>query len=76
MESLSAYTRQFLDQMNGRRWIGWRAFRLGSRSTEQKTSLAPVDRGTITEIYEYLRMVYSTIGTPHCPNYGKDMATQ
>ncbi len=32
--------------------------------------------GTITEIYDYLRVVYSSIGVPHCPNCGKPIARQ
>src|SRR6516165_4421394 len=57
VETLSAYARQFLEQMTTSR---------SPRSTV----------GTITEIYDYLRLLYSSIGIPHCPNCGREITRQ
>src|SRR5260221_6006668 len=49
-----------------------------SISIEQKTtSRSPRSTvGTITEIYDYLRLLYASVGTPHCPNCGKAISRQ
>ncbi|HET9401694.1 MAG TPA: excinuclease ABC subunit UvrA [Candidatus Acidoferrales bacterium] len=77
VESLSAYARQFLDQME-RPDVDSIEGLSPSIAIEQKTtSRSPRSTvGTITEIYDYLRVLYSSIGTPHCPNCGKPIRRQ
>ncbi len=77
VESLSAYARQFLDQME-RPEVDSVEGLSPSIAIEQKTTTrSPRSTvGTITEIYDYLRVVYSAIGTPHCPQCGKPIARQ
>jgi len=77
VESLSAYARQFLDQME-RPEVDSVEGLSPSIAIEQKTTTrSPRSTvGTITEIYDYLRVVYSAIGTPHCPKCGKPIARQ
>jgi excinuclease ABC subunit A len=77
VESLSAYARQFLDQME-RPEVDAIEGLSPSIAIEQKTTTrSPRSTvGTITEIYDYLRVLYSSVGTPHCPNCGKPIARQ
>ncbi len=77
VESLSAYARQFLDQME-RPDVDSIEGLSPSIAIEQKTTTrSPRSTvGTITEIYDYLRVIYSAIGSPHCPNCGKPIARQ
>jgi excinuclease ABC subunit A len=77
VESLSAYARQFLDQME-RPDVDSVEGLSPSIAIEQKTTTrSPRSTvGTITEIYDYLRVVYSAIGTPHCPQCAKPIARQ
>jgi len=77
VETLSAYARQFLDQME-RPDVDSIDGLSPSISIEQKTtSRSPRSTvGTITEIYDYLRLLYSSIGIPHCPNCGKQITRQ
>src|ERR1700751_427958 len=77
VESLSAYARQFLDQME-RPEVDSVEGLSPSIAIEQKTTTrSPRSTvGTITEIYDYLRVVYSSIGTPHCPKCGKPISRQ
>jgi len=77
VESLSAYARQFLDQME-RPEVDSIEGLSPSIAIEQKTTTrSPRSTvGTITEIYDYLRVIYSSIGTPHCPNCGKPITRQ
>ena len=77
VESLSAYARQFLDQME-RPDVDSIEGLSPSIAIEQKTTTrSPRSTvGTITEIYDYLRVIYSALGTPHCPNCGKPIARQ
>ena len=77
VESLSAYARQFLDQME-RPDVDSIEGLSPSIAIEQKTTTrSPRSTvGTITEIYDYLRVVFSAIGTPHCPNCGQPIARQ
>ena len=77
VETLSAYARQFLDQME--RPDVDSIDGLGPAiSIEQKTtSRSPRSTvGTITEIYDYLRLLYSSIGVPHCPECGNEISRQ
>ena len=77
VETLSAYARQFLDQME-RPDVDAIDGLSPSISIEQKTtSRSPRSTvGTITEIYDYLRLLYSSIGVPHCPHCGKPITRQ
>ena len=77
IESLSAYARQFLDQME-RPDVDSIEGLSPSISIEQKTtSRSPRSTvGTITEIYDYLRLLWSSIGTPPCPKCSRPIARQ
>ena len=77
VESLSAYARQFLDQLE-RPDVDSIEGLSPSISIEQKTTTrSPRSTvGTVTEIYDYLRLLYSSIGAPHCPRCGKPIARQ
>ena len=77
VETLSAYARQFLDQME-RPEVDSIEGLSPSISIEQKTtSRSPRSTvGTITEIYDYLRLLYSSIGLPHCPQCGRPISRQ
>ncbi len=77
VETLSAYARQFLDQMERPDVDGIDGLS-PSISIEQKTtSRSPRSTvGTITEIYDYLRLLYASIGIPHCPKCGRPITRQ
>ncbi len=77
VESLSTYARQFLDQME-RPDVDSIEGLSPSISIEQKTSSrSPRSTvGTITEIYDYLRVLYATVGAPHCPQCGRKISRQ
>ncbi len=77
VETLSTYARQFLDQME-RPDVDTIEGLSPAISIDQKTtSRSPRSTvGTITEIYDYLRLLYSTIGIPHCPRCGKRISHQ
>jgi len=77
VETLSTYARQFLDQME-RPDVDSIEGLSPAISIEQKTtSRSPRSTvGTITEIYDYLRLLYSSIGQPHCPICGKEISRQ
>jgi excinuclease ABC subunit A len=77
VETLSAYARQFLDQME-RPDVDSIDGLSPAISIEQKTtSRSPRSTvGTITEIYDYLRLLYSSVGIPHCPQCGNPISRQ
>jgi len=77
VETLSAYARQFLDQME-RPDVDAIDGLSPSIAIEQKTtSRSPRSTvGTITEIYDYLRLLFASIGTPHCPKCGRAISLQ
>jgi excinuclease ABC subunit A len=77
VETLSAYARQFLDQME-RPDVDAIDGLSPAISIEQKTtSRSPRSTvGTITEIYDYLRLLFSSIGMPHCPKCGRAISRQ
>ncbi len=77
VETLSTYARQFLDQME-RPDVDSIDGLSPAISIEQKTtSRSPRSTvGTITEIYDYLRLLYSSIGVPHCPLCGNEISRQ
>ena len=77
MESLSSYARQFLGQMekpNVEKIEGLSpAISIDQKSTNRNPRSTV---GTVTEIYDYFRLLYARIGIPHCPNCGKEIAKQ
>lgn len=77
MESLSSYARQFLGQMD-KPDVDYIDGLSPAISIDQKTtSHNPRSTvGTVTEIYDYLRLLYARIGIPHCPNCGKEIVQQ
>jgi excinuclease ABC subunit A len=77
VETLSPYARQFLDQME-RPEVDSIDGLSPAISIEQKTTnRSPRSTvGTITEIYDYLRVLYSAIGVPHCPTCGIEISRQ
>jgi excinuclease ABC subunit A len=77
VETLSPYARQFLDQME-RPEVDSIDGLSPAISIEQKTtSRSPRSTvGTITEIYDYLRLLYSSVGVPHCPDCGHEISRQ
>ena len=77
VESLSAYARQFLGHMN-KPDVDYIEGLSPAISIDQKTtSKNPRSTvGTITEIYDYLRLLYARIGIPHCPKCGKVISKQ
>ncbi len=77
VESLSSYARQFLGQMD-KPDVEYIEGLSPSISIDQKTtSKNPRSTvGTVTEIYDYLRLLYARIGTPYCPKCGKEITSQ
>ncbi|MDP4088183.1 MAG: excinuclease ABC subunit UvrA [Bacillota bacterium] len=77
VESLSAYARQFLGQMN-KPDVDYIEGLSPAISIDQKTtSRNPRSTvGTVTEIYDYLRLLYARIGIPHCPKCGREISQQ
>src|SRR5881628_1145795 len=77
VESLSAYARQFLGQME-KQDVDFIEGLSPAISIDQKsTSRNPRSTvGTITEIYDYLRVLYARIGIPHCPKCGRPIGRQ
>ncbi|NLG68928.1 MAG: excinuclease ABC subunit UvrA, partial [Firmicutes bacterium] len=77
VESLSAYARQFLGQMD-KPDVDFIEGLSPAISIDQKTtSQNPRSTvGTVTEIYDYLRLLFARIGRPHCPNCGQPIAQQ
>ena len=77
VESLSAYALQFLDQMERPDVDSVEGLSPAIAIEQKTTTRSPRSTvGTITEIYDYLRVIYSAIGTPHCPNCGKPISRQ
>ena len=77
VESLSAYARQFLEQME-KPDVDLIDGLSPAISIEQKTtgSNPRSTVGTVTEIYDYLRLLFANIGTPHCYNCGREISSQ
>ncbi|HEV3310383.1 MAG TPA: excinuclease ABC subunit UvrA, partial [Chloroflexota bacterium] len=77
VESLSAYARQFLGQMD-KPDVEYISGLSPAISIDQKSaSHNPRSTvGTVTEIYDYMRLLYARIGLPHCPNCGKPISRQ
>ena len=77
VESLSSYARQFLGQME-KPDVDYIEGLSPAISIDQKsTSRNPRSTvGTVTEVYDYLRLLYARVGTPHCYNCGREISTQ
>ena len=77
VESLSAYARQFLGQMDKPDVDSIEGLSPAISIDQKTTSRNPRSTvGTVTEIYDYLRLLYARIGHPHCPNCGRPIEGQ
>jgi excinuclease ABC subunit A len=77
VESLSAYARQFLGQMEKPDVDHIDGLSPAISIDQKGTSKNPRSTvGTVTEIYDYLRLLYARIGHPHCPNCGREISHQ
>ena len=77
VESLSAYARQFLEQME-KPDVDLIDGLSPAISIEQKTTASNPRStvGTVTEIYDYLRLLFAHVGVPHCPNCDREISSQ
>ena len=77
VESLSAYARQFLGQMKKPEMESIEGLSPAISIDQKTTRENPRSTvGTITEIYDYLRLLFARIGIPHCPNCGNEISHQ
>ena len=77
MESLSSYARQFLGQMETPNVESIEGLSPAISIDQKSTNRNPRSTvGTVTEIYDYFRLLYARIGIPHCPNCGKEIKKQ
>ncbi len=77
VESLSAYARQFLGQMDKPDVESIDGLSPAISIDQKTTSKNPRSTvGTVTEIYDYIRLLFARIGIPHCPNCGKEIKSQ
>ncbi|MGZ4936673.1 MAG: excinuclease ABC subunit UvrA [Halobacteriota archaeon] len=77
VESLSAYARQFLGQMKKPEVEHIDGLSPAISIDQKTTSKNPRSTvGTVTEIYDYLRLLFARVGAPHCPQCGKEIAQQ
>ena len=77
VETLSAYARQFLDQMERPDVDAIDGLSPAISIEQRTTSRSPRSTvGTITEIYDYLRLLFASIGVPHCPKCGRAISRQ
>ena len=77
VESLSAYARQFLDQLEKPDVDSIDGLSPAISIEQKTTSRSPRSTvGTVTEIYDYLRLLFSSIGQPHCHNCGRPISRQ
>jgi len=77
VESLSAYARQFLGQMDKPDVDSIEGLSPAISIDQKTTSRNPRSTvGTVTEIYDYLRLLYARVGHPHCPQCGRPIAGQ
>ena len=77
MESLSSYARQFLGQMEKPNVESITGLSPAISIDQKSTNRNPRSTvGTVTEIYDYFRLLYARIGIPHCPNCGKEIKKQ
>ncbi|MFI3325733.1 MAG: excinuclease ABC subunit UvrA [Clostridia bacterium] len=77
VESLSSYARQFLGQMEKPDVDSIEGLSPAISIDQKTTSKNPRSTvGTVTEIYDYLRLLYARVGTPHCPVCGREISQQ
>jgi excinuclease ABC subunit A len=77
VESLSAYARQFLEQMEKPDVDSIEGLSPAISIEQRTTSRNPRSTvGTVTEIYDYLRLLYASVGTPHCTSCGREIRPQ
>ena len=77
MESLSSYARQFLGQMEKPDVESIEGLPPAISIDQKSTNRNPRSTvGTVTEIYDYFRLLYARVGIPHCPNCGRDIKKQ
>ncbi len=77
MESLSSYARQFIGQMEKPNVDKIEGLSPAISIDQKSTNRNPRSTvGTVTEIYDYFRLLFARIGTPHCPNCGKEIKKQ
>ena len=77
MESLSSYARQFLGQMEKPNVESIEGLSPAISIDQKSTNHNPRSTvGTVTEIYDYFRLLYARIGIPHCPKCGKEIMKQ
>jgi excinuclease ABC subunit A len=77
VESLSAYARQFLEQMDKPDVDTIEGLSPAIAIQQRASSRNPRSTvGTVTEIYDYLRLLFARIGHPHCPNCGREISSQ
>ena len=77
MESLSSYARMFLGQMEKPNVESIEGLSPAISIDQKSTNRNPRSTvGTVTEIYDYFRLLYARIGTPHCPNCGREIHKQ
>ena len=77
VESLSAYARQFLEMMDKPDVDSIEGLSPAISIQQKTTSKNPRSTvGTVTEIYDYLRLLYARIGVPHCPECGRKITSQ
>src|SRR3989441_8309341 len=77
VESLSAYARQFLEQMEKPEVDSIEGLSPAISIEQKTTSKNPRSTvGTVTEIYDYLRVLFARVGVPHCPSCGKVISAQ
>ncbi|EEG75393.1 excinuclease ABC, A subunit [[Clostridium] hylemonae DSM 15053] len=77
MESLSSYARQFLGQMEKPDVESIEGLSPAISIDQKSTNRNPRSTvGTVTEIYDYFRLLYARVGTPHCPQCGKEIVKQ
>jgi excinuclease ABC subunit A len=77
VESLSAYARQFLEMMEKPNVESIEGLSPAISIEQKTTSRNPRSTvGTVTEIYDYLRLLFARVGKPHCPSCGKPIASQ
>ena len=77
MESLSSYARQFLGQMEKPDVESIEGLSPAISIDQKSTNHNPRSTvGTVTEIYDYFRLLYARVGIPHCPKCGREIAKQ
>src|SRR5262250_2090565 len=77
VESLSAYARQFLEQLEKPDVDAVEGLSPAISIEQKTTSRSPRSTvGTVTEVYDYLRLLFSSVGVPHCPSCGAVISAQ